>query len=71
MLTYVRGGQGLRWPSNWLRPNRQKYKEFENQLAKRSSKKNLESGLLIFLAMLFAIPAVIALMFALMYVLGR
>lgn len=59
------------WPSNWLRPDRQQYKKFENQLSRKSSKRNIESGLMVFLAMLFVIPLIIALMFALIYLFSK
>jgi hypothetical protein len=52
----------------YLKPDRQKYEEFKDQLS-RSSKSNTESGLMVFLALLFLVPIIIAGMFYLLYLL--
>lgn len=41
-----------------LKPSRAEYKDFETDLSKQSSKKSIETGLTIFLAMLFFIPLI-------------
>ena len=49
-----------------LKPDRQKYKDFDEQLAERSSTENVESVLKLFLAMLFVIPLLIVFMWVLL-----
>jgi hypothetical protein len=45
----------MNWHSNRWKPSRKEYKEFAKDLAKKTS--SIESGLKVFLAMLFLMPA--------------